>query len=145
MSDMAERLPRTVKRLTGQCTTGQCTTGQCPNGQCPTGPCNCNCKTPEESGNYTGRRSPPDIESVVRLLGVSGRRLVECDGEWRVLADHARAPTGAGYALENRIGASRVMGTLHSRLNVQRLAPFFAAFREGLSAVCRRSEPRIGC
>jgi uncharacterized circularly permuted ATP-grasp superfamily protein/uncharacterized alpha-E superfamily protein len=66
------------------------------------------------------------------------------DGEWRVLADHARAPTGAGYALENRIGASRVMGTLHARLNVHRLAPFFSAFREGLSAVCRRSEPRIG-
>jgi uncharacterized circularly permuted ATP-grasp superfamily protein/uncharacterized alpha-E superfamily protein len=66
------------------------------------------------------------------------------DGEWRVLADHARAPAGAGYALENRLGASRVMGTLHARLNVQRLAPFFSSFREGLSAVCRRSEPRIG-
>jgi hypothetical protein len=26
-----------------------------------------------------------DLESLVRLLGVSGRRLVECDGEWRVL------------------------------------------------------------
>lgn len=66
------------------------------------------------------------------------------DGEWRVLNDHARAPAGAGYALENRLGASRVMGTLHARLNVQRLAPFFSAFREGLSAVCQRSEPRIG-
>jgi uncharacterized circularly permuted ATP-grasp superfamily protein/uncharacterized alpha-E superfamily protein len=66
------------------------------------------------------------------------------DGEWRVLADHARTPAGAGYALENRLGASRVMGTLHARLNVQRLAPFFSALREGLSAVCRRAEPRIG-
>lgn len=66
------------------------------------------------------------------------------DGEWRVLADHARAPAGAGYALENRLAASRVMGTLHARLNVQRLAPFFSAFREGLAGVCRRAEPRIG-
>lgn len=66
------------------------------------------------------------------------------DGEWRVLADHTRAPAGAGYALENRLGASRVMGTLHARMNVQRLAPFFSAFREGLAAACRRSEPRIG-
>jgi uncharacterized circularly permuted ATP-grasp superfamily protein/uncharacterized alpha-E superfamily protein len=66
------------------------------------------------------------------------------DGEWRVLADHARAPAGAGYALENRIAASRVMGTLHARLNVQRLAPFFSAFREGIAAVCQRAEPRIG-
>ena len=66
------------------------------------------------------------------------------DGEWRVLADHARTPAGAGYALENRIAASRVMGALQTRLNLQRLAPFFADFREGLAAVCRRSEPRIG-
>ncbi|MDB5662302.1 MAG: hypothetical protein JWN59_640 [Sphingomonas bacterium] len=66
------------------------------------------------------------------------------NGEWRVLADHARAPAGAGYALENRLAASRVMGALQARLNVRRLAPFFSAFRDGLSAVCRRSEPRIG-
>ncbi|QJU60448.1 circularly permuted type 2 ATP-grasp protein [Sphingomonas sp. AP4-R1] len=66
------------------------------------------------------------------------------DGEWRVLADHTRAPAGAGYALENRLAASRVMGPLQTRLNVQRLAPFFADFREGLAAVCRRSDPRIG-
>jgi uncharacterized circularly permuted ATP-grasp superfamily protein/uncharacterized alpha-E superfamily protein len=66
------------------------------------------------------------------------------DGEWRVLADHARAPAGAGYALENRLAASRVMGALQARLNVSRLAPFFTAFRDGLAAVCQRAEPRIG-
>ena len=65
-------------------------------------------------------------------------------GEWRVLDDHARAPVGAGYALENRLATSRVMGALQSRLHVERLAPFFSAFREGLSASCRRSDPRIG-
>jgi uncharacterized circularly permuted ATP-grasp superfamily protein/uncharacterized alpha-E superfamily protein len=65
------------------------------------------------------------------------------DGEWRVLADHARAPAGAGYALENRLASSRVMGALHARLNVRRLAPFFSSFREGLAAVCQRAEPRI--
>jgi uncharacterized circularly permuted ATP-grasp superfamily protein/uncharacterized alpha-E superfamily protein len=66
------------------------------------------------------------------------------DGEWRVLADHARAPAGAGYALENRLAASRVMGAWQARMNVSRLAPFFSAFRAGLAAVCQRSEPRIG-
>jgi uncharacterized circularly permuted ATP-grasp superfamily protein/uncharacterized alpha-E superfamily protein len=66
------------------------------------------------------------------------------NGEWRVLADHLRAPTGAGYALENRLAVSRTLGGLQSRLNVRRHAPFFAAFREGLAAVCRRSDPRIG-
>jgi len=65
-------------------------------------------------------------------------------GEWRVLDDHIRAPVGAGYALENRLAASRLMGALQTRLHVERLAPFFSAFREGLAAVCRRSDPRIG-
>ena len=66
------------------------------------------------------------------------------DGEWRVLGDHVRMPTGAGYALENRQAQSRVMGDLLNRLNVQRLSPFFSAFRDGIAAVCRRSDPRIG-
>ena len=66
------------------------------------------------------------------------------DGRWRVLADHLRAPVGAGYALENRIAIARTLGGLQGRLNVRRHAPFFAAMREGLAASCRRAEPRIG-
>ncbi len=62
-------------------------------------------------------------------------------GEWRVLADHLRAPTGAGYALENRLAVSRTLGGLQARLNVRRHAPFFAAFREGLAAACRATAP----
>ena len=65
-------------------------------------------------------------------------------GEWRVLGDHLRAPAGAGYALENRLAISRAMAALQRRLNVQRHAGFFAAFREGLAAACQRVEPRIG-
>jgi len=60
------------------------------------------------------------------------------EGEWRVLADHLRAPAGAGYALENRLAISRTLGGLQNRLNIQRHAPFFAQFREGLAAACRR-------
>ncbi|WP_375380540.1 circularly permuted type 2 ATP-grasp protein [uncultured Sphingomonas sp.] len=66
------------------------------------------------------------------------------DGEWRVLADHLRAPAGVGYALENRLAVSRTLGGLSSRLHIQRHAPFFAALREGLAALCRRTDPRIG-
>ena len=65
-------------------------------------------------------------------------------GEWRVLADHLRAPAGAGYALENRLAVGRTLGGLQARLNIERHAPFFAAFREGIAALCRRAEPRIG-
>ncbi|MDG5488167.1 circularly permuted type 2 ATP-grasp protein [Sphingomonas sp. BGYR3] len=66
------------------------------------------------------------------------------DGQWRVLADHVRAPTGAGYALENRLAIGRVLDGLQLRLNIQRHAPFFTAMRDGLAASCRRAEPRIG-
>ena len=60
------------------------------------------------------------------------------------MADDLRAPAGAGYALENRLAIARTLGGLQARLNVERHAPFFAAFRDGLAAACRRVEPRIG-
>lgn len=66
------------------------------------------------------------------------------NGEWRVLGDHLRAPVGAGYALENRLAVSRVLGGLQTRLNIQRLAAFFSAMRAGLGAMCHRADPRIG-
>ena len=65
-------------------------------------------------------------------------------GEWRVLADHLRAPVGVGYALENRLAVGRTLGGLADRLNIRRHAPFFAALRDGLAALCRRADPRIG-
>ncbi len=65
------------------------------------------------------------------------------DGEWRVLADHTRSPAGAGYALENRLASSQVLGGIARRLNVARLAPFFTDLRAGIAAACKRSDPRI--
>ncbi len=64
-------------------------------------------------------------------------------GEWRVLADHTRNPVGAGYALENRLAMSRVLPGLQGKLDVERLAPFFADLRGGIAAACQRSDPRI--
>jgi len=64
-------------------------------------------------------------------------------GGWRVLADHTRTPTGAGYALENRLAVTRVLPELQARLHIERLAPFFADVRAGIAAACRRSDPRI--
>jgi uncharacterized circularly permuted ATP-grasp superfamily protein/uncharacterized alpha-E superfamily protein len=96
--------------------------------------------------------SPHFLRPMVGLEPEGGRHLsfVAFDlgrgptGEWRVLADHLRAPAGAGYALENRLAISRAFGGLQARLNIERHAPFFAAFRAGLAAACRRAEPRIG-
>ncbi|MEW6643238.1 MAG: circularly permuted type 2 ATP-grasp protein [Pseudomonadota bacterium] len=65
------------------------------------------------------------------------------DGRWWVLNDRAQAPSGAGYALENRLAISRAYHTTYASMNVQRLAPFFRAFRSGLAAKADRAEPRI--
>ena len=65
------------------------------------------------------------------------------DGRWWVLGDRAQAPSGAGYALENRLVFSRAFANLYRDLNVERLAPFFREFRAGLAASAERSDPRI--
>lgn len=64
-------------------------------------------------------------------------------GEWRVLADRLRLPTGIGYALENRLAMSRTTGSLLSEINARRLAGFFGDLRKGIAASCTRSTPRI--
>ncbi|MGD9923222.1 MAG: circularly permuted type 2 ATP-grasp protein [Pseudorhodoplanes sp.] len=65
------------------------------------------------------------------------------DGRWWVLSDRAQAPSGAGYALENRLVMSRALPTGYRRMNVRRLAPFFRDFRSTLADAAERPEPRI--
>jgi uncharacterized circularly permuted ATP-grasp superfamily protein/uncharacterized alpha-E superfamily protein len=65
------------------------------------------------------------------------------DGNWWVLGDRAQAPSGAGYALENRLILSKTFPSLYRDMKVQRLAPFFRDFRAGLASAARRSDPRI--
>src|SRR5436190_4994341 len=66
------------------------------------------------------------------------------DGRWWVLSDRTQAPSGAGYALENRLVLSRAFSNLYKSMNVERVAPFFEAFRDALRASADRYEPRIG-
>jgi len=65
------------------------------------------------------------------------------DGDWWVLGDRAQAPSGAGYALENRLVLSRAFPSLYAEMKVERLAPFFRAFRASLSGAAARADPRI--
>ena len=65
------------------------------------------------------------------------------DGRWWVLDDRTQAPSGAGYALENRLVLSRAYPALYNAMNVQRLAPFFDGLRQGLAASAERRDPRI--
>ena len=65
------------------------------------------------------------------------------DGRWWVLANRTQAPSGSGYALENRLIVSELLPELFRSSNVQRLAPFFRAQRNALAQLSEQSNPRI--
>ena len=56
------------------------------------------------------------------------------DGQWWVIADRTQAPSGAGYALENRLIVSRLYPDLFREMWVQHLADFFRALQESLAS-----------
>jgi uncharacterized circularly permuted ATP-grasp superfamily protein/uncharacterized alpha-E superfamily protein len=80
-------------------------------------------------------------QSYLHMLAVDLAR--SPDGQWWVLADRAQAPSGSGYALENRTIVSDVLPDLFRASNVLRLAPFFRAQREALAALAGCENPRI--
>lgn len=67
------------------------------------------------------------------------------DGNWWVLADRTEAPSGLGYALENRVVISRMLPDVFHECQVQRLAPFFIAAQQALRnlAPAHRENPRV--
>jgi uncharacterized circularly permuted ATP-grasp superfamily protein/uncharacterized alpha-E superfamily protein len=60
------------------------------------------------------------------------------DGKWWVLADRTQAPSGTGYALENRIVLSRILPDQFRDCRVQRLASFFGVERDVLRSLAPR-------
>src|SRR5437899_11568891 len=65
------------------------------------------------------------------------------DGRWWVLGDRAQAPSGAGYALENRLAMARSLPEIYRTLPVERPAGFFQAMRAQLSALAAGPEARV--
>lgn len=67
------------------------------------------------------------------------------DGRWWILSDRTQIPTGAGYALANRLVTARVLPEAFREFNVERLAVFFRRMRESLVEICPRAgvEPRV--
>lgn len=68
------------------------------------------------------------------------------DGRFRILRDHTQAPSGMGYALENRTVMSRLIPSLFHDSHPHRLAPFFRRLRESLAALAPAAgdkEPRV--
>ena len=95
----------------------------------------------------------PDFVAAMRGVKPPGGRWLRLyaadigrgpDGRWWALGDRAQAPSGSGYALENRLVISQAFPALYREMNVERLAPFFRELRKGLKSSGERSEPRIG-
>ncbi len=76
----------------------------------------------------------------LHLLAVDLAR--SADGQWWVLSDRLQAPSGAGYALENRIVLAETFPDLFREFNVQRLASFFRTFRDNLLHLSPCHEPQ---
>lgn len=67
------------------------------------------------------------------------------DGKWRVISHLTQIPTGAGYALENRIILSRILPRMFHSGNVLRLVPFFKQLTDALMEISgmEKREPHI--
>ena len=86
---------------------------------------------------------PVPDNAWLHLLAVDLAR--SADGQWWVLSDRTQAPSGAGYALENRIVQSETFPDMFREFQVQRLASFFRAFRNNMLrlSTSMRSNPRV--
>ena len=67
------------------------------------------------------------------------------DGRMWVIDDRAQSPSGAGYALENRMVMTRIAPALFRDCHVKRLAGFFQPLRDRLAQIApqNREDPHI--
>src|SRR5450631_315885 len=67
------------------------------------------------------------------------------EGRIWVVNDRTQAPSGSGYALENRTTMTRVIPELFNGLKVRHLSPYFTALRTGLNEIAPNGNlnPRI--
>src|SRR5439155_14306286 len=57
--------------------------------------------------------------------------------------DRTQAPSGAGYAIENRLALARAIPDVYRETQVERVAPFFQTFQAALTAFNRRDDSRV--
>ncbi len=67
------------------------------------------------------------------------------DGRWWVVSDRTQAPSGMGYALENRIVLGRMLPEVARECQLVRVAGFFEQLRESLAAASPRpgTQPHV--
>jgi len=88
------------------------------------------------------RPSAVDTNPLLLSAADLGR---DADGQWHVLADRVQAPSGLGYAAENRRVISQVLPDLFQDAGLHRIDPFFSALRASLLSVVPDDvdDPRI--
>lgn len=69
----------------------------------------------------------------------------DAHGEWRVLTDRVQAPSGLGFAAENRRVISQVLPDLFQESTLHHIDPYFAALRAALltSVADTVDDPRV--
>ncbi len=67
------------------------------------------------------------------------------DGQWWALGDRTQAPSGIGYALENRLVSARILPNVFNQCRVRPLTSFFDTKRNALLSMApsRRESPRV--
>ncbi|MDO6457732.1 circularly permuted type 2 ATP-grasp protein [Celeribacter halophilus] len=95
-------------------------------------------------------RSPQWLRPMVGVKPVGGHYLHflafeigrSPDGSWFVLGDRTQAPSGAGFALENRMATGRIFPERFPRAHIHKLAGFFGAFRDAMEDLASASSKR---
>ncbi|MGL5137017.1 MAG: circularly permuted type 2 ATP-grasp protein, partial [Beijerinckiaceae bacterium] len=64
-------------------------------------------------------------------------------GEWWVLGDRTQAPSGVGFAVQNRVATARAFADFYAGANVHRLAGFFRHFRDTLNGMRNHETNRV--
>lgn len=59
-----------------------------------------------------------------------------------MLGDRTQAPSGAGFALENRVATTRALSDIYGKMHVHRLAGFFRGFPRRADGVAGGGGPR---
>ena len=93
------------------------------------------------------------LRSVVGIETLASQRLFmiaadlgrDGSGQWKVISDRTQAPSGAGFAMQNRRVISRVLPDIYHQAHLHRLTPFFQAMRLALvdAAPSSVEDPRV--
>src|SRR5437867_1466927 len=86
-------------------------------------------------------RRAQTIRRAIEQRGGTFLHLYACDlarspdGRWWVINDRTQGPSGAGYALQNRLIVTPLYENIFRSLGVQRLANFFRTLQQQLAAL----------